>query len=155
MPTIHACRACGNIAEHYDSIATHCKECWKARVRANRAANAEHYRAFDRERGKTAERKASYIEKQRRMRAANPNMLKAHSAVARAIKSGALVRPAACQRCPASVDVEAHHDDHAKAMEVMWLCPVCHAGRHRELRRLRAMAKAYGNDIPLPDRMAP
>jgi hypothetical protein len=25
----------------------------------------------------------------------------------------------------------------------MWLCPICHAARHKELGRLRTMAKIY------------
>lgn len=143
---LKTCRACGREAEHYASIATKCKDCWKSYVRANRKKNVEHYRAFDRDRGQTAGRKGAYAAKQRRMRAENPQMSRAHAAVRSAVRDGALIRPAQCERCHSIADIEAHHDDHRAELDVMWLCPACHAQRHVELGRLGAF---YGNDIPL------
>lgn len=135
---IKTCRQCGQLAEHYTSVPTGCKECWKAQVRNNRKANAEHYRAFDRERGKTAERKAAYIAKSKRKRKEmGPKYDAAHNAVTRAVKSGALIRPDHCSVCLVHGAPQAHHDDHAKKLDVMWLCPICHAARHVELKKMR------------------
>lgn len=47
------CKTCGlthEQADFYESIATYCKEHWRERVKANRAANAERYSAYERQR---------------------------------------------------------------------------------------------------------
>ncbi len=130
------CRQCGQDAEHYDSIATHCKECWKAKVVANRAANAFHYREFDRKRSATPERRALSAKRMKRARREKDGMMAAHNAVARAVRKGTLVRPDHCSRCLIPCHPQAHHDDHSKPLDVMWLCPICHAQRHKELGKL-------------------
>lgn len=132
---IKICRRCGQSAEHYASIATHCKECWKERVKANRRLNIEYYREFDRKRGLDPERKKQYVDKQRRKRAEmGPDYERAHRAVAKAVKSGALIMPDHCSRCLIDCRPQAHHDDHSKSLDIMWLCPICHAQRHIELK---------------------
>ncbi len=134
---IKTCRSCGQSAEHYDSIATHCKECWKNRVKANRKEKAEYYREFDRNRGSDPRRKAQFSAKQKRKREfAGVQYDRAHVAVSRAIKSGAMVRPDHCSRCLIPCSPQGHHDDHSKPLDVMWLCPICHAQRHKELGKL-------------------
>lgn len=54
----------------------------------------------------------------------------ARAAVARALVSGALERPAACEECGAETALEAHHDDYSKPLDVRWLCPGCHTDAH-------------------------
>lgn len=45
-----------------------------------------------------------------------------------ALKSGELVCPPACQACWKTYDqLEAHHDDYYKPLDVQWLCKKCHA----------------------------
>lgn len=58
------------------------------------------------------------------------------NAVYRAILKGTLVRPRTCSLCP-NVDVEAHHEDYAKPLEVIWLCPR-HHGELGKVRRFMA-----------------
>jgi hypothetical protein len=107
-------------------------------VKANRRANLEHYRSFDKERNKTPKRKAAFIAKQRRKRALiGPVYDRAHRAIANAIRKGSLIMPDHCSRCKIDCAPQAHHDDHSKPMDIMWLCPICHAARHVELGRLR------------------
>lgn len=72
-------------------------------------------------------------------RASSSEKIAAHSAVAVALKSGALSRKP-CERCGAD-GAQAHHDDYSKPLEVLWLCPEHHGERHRQLR-LRAAAHA-------------
>lgn len=135
------CRKCGLVAEHYASSPTSCKECTKARVRANRAANADYYRAFDRKRNQLPHRKAAFIKKTRRLRQNTPGMQLAHSKVRYAVSTGKMIKPLRCSRCGAKGDLEGHHDDYSKPLEVMWLCLVCHAQRHKELGRLSGTKK--------------
>jgi len=140
--TYKKCKKCGEIqsvSEFYlskgntDGLAGKCKSCTRIGVIKNRKRNVEHYRQYDRDRNKTDERKAHFIIKQRKRRAADPNYTKAHNAVARSIKSGKLKRPKKCQRCSAKENIQAHHDDYTKILKVKWLCPVCHAARHKQL----------------------
>lgn len=53
---------------------------------------------------------------------------RAYSHVQRAKVKGELV-PALCAHCGAA-NVEAHHDDYSRPLDVIWLCRRCHAGRH-------------------------
>ena len=39
-----------------------------------------------------------------------------------------------CQVCGTSEKVHRHHDDPAKPLDVMFLCPLHHKARHRELK---------------------
>jgi ribosomal protein L44E len=55
----------------------------------------------------------------------------AHSAVKRALKSKVLVR-LPCIVCKSTEDVEAHHYDYLKRLEVIWVCPKHHAWIHSE-----------------------
>lgn len=56
--------------------------------------------------------------------------LEATHQVSRAIKSGQLVRPNACEQCGASKKLDAHHDDYGKPLQVRWLCASCHRRWH-------------------------
>ena len=58
--------------------------------------------------------------------------LKAHNAVARAIKKGDLEKQPCC-RCGNEKSI-AHHEDYDKPLDVMWLCTPCHKQRHKELK---------------------
>jgi hypothetical protein len=60
----------------------------------------------------------------------------AFSRVGNAVKTGALARTA-CERCGSSENVEGHHPDYSKPLEVEWLCRSCHKAHHGALRRLR------------------
>lgn len=49
--------------------------------------------------------------------------------VAQARRDGTL-RPGPCQDCGKEGDVEGHHEDYSKPLDVIWLCPSCHGARH-------------------------
>ena len=48
----------------------------------------------------------------------------------RAIKSGKLIKPDICPKCGSSIDIEHHHEDYSKPLDVVWLCIKCHAVLH-------------------------
>lgn len=63
--------------------------------------------------------------------------LSASSKVANAIIKGLLVKPERCSTCLKRVEprkLHAHHRNYSKALEVEWLCSVCHTKRHKLLR---------------------
>lgn len=55
-----------------------------------------------------------------------PEKIRAHVAVRRALKRGDLTRPNKCSRCGNVGDIEGHHRDYDKPLDVEWLCIPCH-----------------------------
>jgi ribosomal protein S27AE len=62
----------------------------------------------------------------------NREKYRAHKIVEWRVASGKLLKQP-CERC-GSVKAHAHHDDYSKPLDVMWLCPLHHKERHRELK---------------------
>jgi ribosomal protein S27AE len=114
-----------------DGHVNKCKECNKKDVTANREKNIERIREYDRERSKNKDRIAAQTETTRAWRAEDRRRAYAHNMVAKAIRSGNLLRQPCC-RCGEAKTV-AHHEDYDKPLEVMWLCQPCHKKRHKEL----------------------
>lgn len=59
---------------------------------------------------------------------------RARAAVWKAVGSGAVAVPGACEACGASGDLEAHHHQGytaEHAIDVRWLCGPCHRQAHR------------------------
>jgi hypothetical protein len=54
-----------------------------------------------------------------------------HLQVGLAIKEGRLVRPLGCSECGREGDIEGHHEDYNKPLEVVWLCIQCHIKRRK------------------------
>lgn len=79
-------------------------------------------------------RNAKAAERFRRLRIERPELHRARNAVRTATRNGTLKRQP-CERCGTTVNVHAHHDDHQKLLEVMWLCPTHHRQRHDEIGR--------------------
>ena len=105
-----------------------CKSCCRADAIANRRSRLEYYREYDRKRLSSERRKQKLVERQKRYRTANATKNAARSAVARAIRSGKLVR-GACAVCGAR-EVDAHHDDYSRPLAVTWLCRQHHLHVH-------------------------
>lgn len=58
--------------------------------------------------------------------------LRAQAAVRQAVKTGKIKKPTNCERCGRMVELQGHHDDYAKPLEVEWICRQCHAAEHRD-----------------------
>jgi len=157
MPTQShsSCRQCGyEGANFYASNKSRCKECVKVGVRANRQANIDHYRIYDRKRAQAPHRvkarkeysvtdvgrhatrraKAAYIER-------NPVKRKANSAVRNALRDGKISRPNECSHCLKECVPHGHHEDYGRPLDVIWLCDECHA-------QLHAFYVTVGRSIP-------
>ncbi len=140
------CTMCGvekPLSEYYSHPRTtlgvlgRCKVCHRSEARRVRHENIDRYRSYDIARGKLKHRMAARVERQRvKRREMGLEYRTAHKKTARAIASGKLIRPDHCARCKVDCFPQAHHDDYSKPLDVMWLCPICHAQRHLELGRL-------------------
>lgn len=159
MKTCFKCHHLKPLSEFYrhsrmaDGHLNKCKDCTRKDVNKNRADRLDKYREYDRDRASEPHRRAiSRATRLRHVRMYGKSYTKSHNAVSRAVKKGTLVRPTTCQRCPATECIQAHHDSYDRPLDVMWLCPVCHAQRHKELGRLRTLDRMYGEQPdPLPD----
>ncbi len=57
----------------------------------------------------------------------------ARNIASKAIKSGLLKRPCTCESCvEIKSDIECHHIDYGKPLDVVWLCKKCHGRAHRK-----------------------
>lgn len=111
-----------------------CKECAKGDANAHRKENIERIRKYDRDRAKNPERKKTSQEVTKKWRQEDKRRSSVHNKVARAIRSGKLVRNS-CERC-GNEKSYAHHEDYDKPLDVMWLCQPCHKQRHAEINKL-------------------
>jgi excisionase family DNA binding protein len=69
-------------------------------------------------------------------------------AVADALSAGTLTRPSCCERCQSEEPLAAHHENYTKPLDVVWLCPSCHAKadharRRREWGEKKAVVDAH------------
>lgn len=56
----------------------------------------------------------------------NTSKVLAHKAIERAVKRGDIIPKEKCEVCGSKHRIEAHHPDHRKRLEVIWLCKICH-----------------------------
>ena len=107
-----------------------CKACTRKDVTSNRYRNHAYYLAYDNKRyhDKPDRRQSAFLSMQKQ-RKANPQKTRARDAVAKAMRDGRLTRKP-CEVCGCDQS-EAHHEDYAKPLNVVWLCRTHHMQRHR------------------------
>lgn len=138
------CNADKQLSEFYANDKT-CKECRKAKVRANREANIDYYRQYDKERANRPDRIAArkaYAKTEQGIAAGNKakmawaerNQKKrwVANAVCNAVRDGKLEKPSECSRCGKSGRIEGHHHDYDRPLDVEWLCSACHRKWHKQ-----------------------
>jgi len=140
--SVKTCKDCETplpITEFYkhsamgDGHLNKCKACVKARVTRHRDRNIERIREYDVRRAKTPKRKAHLSRQSQKFRKECPEKYAAHCAVNNAVRDGRLNKPDACERCGAEIKLHGHHEDYSNILDVVWLCPACHAERHKEI----------------------
>ncbi len=78
------------------------------------------------------------VSRQRAHQIINPISHYARIAVRDALKSGKIIKPANCERCQTQTqDLEGHHDDYHKPLDIHWLCVSCHGLTHRKANEQR------------------
>ena len=150
------CFKCGEIkplSEFYrhpkmaDGHINKCKECTKTDVKNNREARLEYYLAYDRVRGHTDERKNSKKKETpekchwrvSKYEQTYPEKKVAHSMVSSAIRTGRLIKQP-CEICGTLENIQAHHEDYAKPLDVRWLCQKHHMELHRKVKEEEDLA---------------
>ncbi len=102
-----------------------CKKCAKIDVTVNRHKRAYQYAEYEKKRYKRPERKVQALASQRKRRKLHPEKYRVHQIVCRALASGKLVKQS-CEICGATDNIQAHHDDYSKPLDVHWACFACH-----------------------------
>lgn len=113
-----------------------CKVCARKDVSSHRDKNIESIRAYDRRRGGLKHRIQANKERAKKFREEFPEKYKAHTALNNAVRSGKIVKPDSCSVCDGGWQIEGHHDDYSKPLEVCWLCAACHKKLHKDLNIL-------------------
>ncbi len=114
-----------------DGQLSKCKTCICSNVRKRRLNNLDRIREYDICRAKLPHRKELTFAQTKKWRNKDRRRAQCHSAVARAVKSGKLVR-GCCSVCGAENSV-AHHEDYDKPLDVVWYCQAHHKERHAQI----------------------
>ena len=154
MPKCKICEET-DATKFYKSNLGTCKECVKARTRQYREDNIEKVREYDRNRPnaetrirKNTERIEQYKESnpkkyddynkaKREWRRRNRHKLNAQQQAERALFKGVINKPLSCERCEETENIQGHHPDYNKPLEVIWLCPKCHGLEHKRLNEIK------------------
>lgn len=112
-----------------DKRATQCKVCTRQWRKDNKKVVSEATRRW---RKNNAERFQSQMATYRER---HPEKIKAHNALRKAVYKGRIVKPEHCEDCGEQFEkrqIQGHHEDYSRPLDVEWLCVGCHVQKHRE-----------------------
>ena len=134
MEKIKKCGACGEVkpspefhkrAASVDGLSARCKKCQREYDVARRDCPKRKAHR-DSNRHRWAHKQTEYNSAWRKR---NPEKYAAHVALNNAVRDGKITK-GVCAEC-GTADVEAHHDDYTKPLEVRWLCAKHHGVTRR------------------------
>ncbi len=99
--------------------------------RKYRAKNAEKLKKYNKEYNKKYREENGYHNEENSKRR-YPEKQKARGILQRAVRSGKILKKN-CEHCGNSKS-QGHHPDYTKPLEVIWLCPSCHAIEHKKIK---------------------
>ena len=119
-----------------------CKDCTKARVSKHRELNIEYVKEYERKRAslpKRVEARSNYAKTEagkkskakalKKYRESHTDRYFAHRALANAMKDGKVTK-LPCFIC-GNQNVEGHHPDYSRPLDVVWLCNKHHRECHK------------------------
>ena len=124
-----------------------CKECGRAAKRVYSAKNRDQILAYAKR--YYAKNKEKCLAATRKYQAEHPEQIRAHQKkwygknkhkkaaqqrVFKALKSGKLKKEN-CKVCGSSENIQAHHPDYSRPLEVVWLCHTHHQKNHVKTRK--------------------
>lgn len=118
-----------------DGHLNYCIACVCKRVKIHRSINLESIQEYDRQRSKTALRKEKARQYSQTSNIRDPEKRKARIMVGNAIRDGRLIKQP-CFIC-GNTEVEAHHPDYSRPLDVTWLCSPHHNEIHSKYEQLR------------------
>ena len=114
-----------------DGHLSFCKQCTRDRIHKHYTNNAEEMRILEKERYQRRKKDPNFSIKKKKYTKKYREKHKITSNMYRKLK---LLRPNKCSKCGISVDkiyaLHGHHPDYSKPLEVIWVCPLCHAKMH-------------------------
>lgn len=153
MKTCKKCLQQKPITEFYkqkrmlDGRLSFCISCVKERIVRHRLENIERIKEYDRNRPNAKERarknqlRDNRISKRisgEKWRMRNKEKKYAHGLVAKAIKSGRLLKKP-CEVC-GNPKSNGHHEDYSKPLDVIWLCHTHHVEAHKRINEQKRKA---------------
>jgi hypothetical protein len=84
---------------------------------------------------KTEKGKAKYQAQDKLVRERTPEKCRARELLRNALRRKELTKPDSCMICTSTqFEIEAHHPDYSKPLEVIWVCRPCHGIVHRKIK---------------------
>ena len=115
-----------------DGCQLRCKSCISAYAKTRYIENKENIRTKSLVWKKTRRGRLLQAESKKRIRLKYPNMIKAQTAVANAVRLGKLIKQN-CEIC-GDIKTEAHHDNYDMPLLVRWLCRKHHLEFHKIIK---------------------
>ena len=156
------CKRCNiykDITEYYkyskmaDGYLNICISCIIKSTKDYRNKNIKKIQEYDRQRGRTESSKKRRLEYITRLKEKEPERYRemrkkattksrkkynekytAWLKVCIALKNGTITKPQFYEICGNAKELEAHHADYSKPLNVQWLCDSCHKKTHVEIR---------------------
>lgn len=125
------CRKCWKLTDWNDTGRGGCRPTYRICRECN-LAKAGNYAKTDKGRASQARADARVYLKYR-------YKARARALVHTALDNGTLIKPKRCFHCRGVADLEGHHEDYTKPLEVLWLCQGCHVEAHDHWGRPRTV----------------
>ena len=90
--------------------------------KANRSNRSENNKKYYQD---NPEKRKEYYEKNKKHKLAGGKLRYA-------VKTGRIIKPSQCERCPSTENIQGHHEDYDYPLDVIWLCRSCHARLRRK-----------------------
>lgn len=113
-----------------DKLCEKSREYSKKQTEEQKKRRAEYYQIWK----NTESAKKYYEQHSKYHRDKYAKQKKASRCVTNAIRDGKLVRGTECVFCLSPDNIEGHHANYEKPLEVMWLCRKCHRSLHKSLK---------------------
>ena len=118
-----------------DGLSYRCRVCTKELFREKNWSK-EKIERYEKKEAKKKERNKRILKCQKIYKEQNPEKIRCHRIVAKAVKDGTLIKLEYCEICnKTNCTIYGHHDAYSKPLDVVWCCYRCHLDIHKALRK--------------------
>lgn len=111
----------------------YCKPCRLKYARKYREENRDKAYAAQRRWGKKNKKRLRELDV--KSKAKHHDRVSARTHMNNAIYHGIVIRGDKCEDCGSTLNIQCHHFDYSKPLEVVWLCRKCHVLLHKNINR--------------------